>query len=133
MISYLIDTDVCIIALKRFDLGLLKKLKAHQADIAVSDISLFELYWGAEKYTDPPTRLADIEGFADRMDIVPFDTQAARHAGNIRFALQRAGNLIGAYDTQIAGIARSRGLVMVTRNLREFKRVEGLRVENWIS
>ena len=128
MISYLIDTDICVIALKRYDALLLSKLKAHQSEIAVSDVSLFELYWGAEKYADPSARFTDIEGLTDRLDIVPFDTRAARHAGNIRATLQRQGQLIGAFDTQIAGIARSRSLVLVTRNVREFLRDARVRI-----
>jgi tRNA(fMet)-specific endonuclease VapC len=131
LISFLLDTDICVLTLKRRSPELLKKLKSYDGEIAVSDITLFELYFGAEKYADPYGRFADIESFASRLEILPFDTAAARQAGNIRATLKRSGSMIGAYDLQIAGIARSRGLVLVTRNLREFQRVEGLRIETW--
>ena len=63
----------------------------------------------------------------------PFDEGAASHAADIRARLERSGQLIGGYDVLIAGHARSRGLVLVTANLREFRRVEGLISEDWLA
>ena len=71
------------------------------------------------------------ENFAARLEVLPFDAQAAAHAGDIRAALERQGRSIGAYDVLIAGHARSRGLVVVTGARGEFDRVEGLRCEDW--
>ena len=131
MISYLLDTDVCIHALKKRSRVLAERFAAHDGRMALSDVTLFELYYGAERYQTPEQRIAIIENFAARLELLPLDSRAARHAGQIRAVLERQGQMIGAYDLLIAGIARSQGLVLVTNNLREFARVEGLRTEKW--
>lgn len=131
MITHLLDTDVCIYALKKRSRALLQKLSANEDRMAVSDVTLSELYFGAEGFDDPAGRVSIIEDFTSRLEVLPFDGKAARHAGNIRAALEGRGERIGAYDIQIAAIARSQGLVLATNNIREFGRVEGLRVEKW--
>ena len=131
MLAYLLDTDICIHALKKRNAALIEAFTAHDGRMAISDVTLYELYYGAERYDDPATRIAVIENFAARLEVLPFDTRAALHAGNIRARLERQGQIIGAYDLMIAAIARSQGLVLVTGNVREFERVEGLRVERW--
>lgn len=131
MLAYLLDTDICIHALKRRNPALAQAFTAHDGRMAISDITLFELYHGAERYEDPASRIAILENFAARLDILPFDSKAALHAGNIRATLERQGQIIGAYDLLIAATARSQGLVLVTGNVREFERVEGLRLERW--
>lgn len=131
MISHLLDTDICILALKKRSRALLDQLKRHDGRMAVSDVTLFELYYGAEGYDEPDRRVSIVEDFVSRVEVLPFDSRAARHAGNIRHVLERAGQGIGAYDAMIAAIARSQGLTLATRNLREFNRVEGLLVEKW--
>lgn len=132
MISHLLDTDVCIYALKKKSRVLLERLEAHDGNMAVSDVTLFELYYGAEKYAEPRARVRIIEEFVARLEVLPFDSRAARHAGEIRASLERAGRVIGAYDLQIAGAARGHGLCLATGNVREFNRVSGLRVEKWL-
>lgn len=67
-----------------------------------------------------------------RLEIAVFDAPAAGYFGQIRAELARDGKSIGPYDMMIAGHARSLGLVLVTNNVREFRRVSGLRVENWV-
>lgn len=131
MLDYLLDTDICIHALKGRSVALAALFKTNDGRMAISDVTLFELCYGAEKYADPAARLAVIENFAARLELLPFDSRAAHHAGNIRAALERQGRTIGAYDLMIAGTARSQGLVLATNNLREFERVDGLRVERW--
>jgi tRNA(fMet)-specific endonuclease VapC len=131
MITHLLDTDVCIFALKRRN-KLLQKLVEHDGHMALSDVTLFELYYGSEKYQEPHTRVRQVEDLAARVDIIPFDSQAARSAADIRAVLERKGQTIGAYDLQIAGTARARGLILATGNVRAFSRVAGLRVENWV-
>jgi len=69
--------------------------------------------------------------FAARLDVLPFDADAADHAADIRANLERRGQTIGGYDLLIAGHARSRGLIVVTGNPGEFRRVDGLRCEDW--
>ena len=86
---------------------------------------------GAEKSTQPERNLRDIEAFASRLSILPYDREAAMHTGSIRAALARVGTPIEPYDQMIAGHARSRGLIVVTANTDEFKRVPGISVEDW--
>lgn len=92
-----------------------------------------ELIYGAEKSSNPERNLADVEGFAARLEVLPYDKQAVAYSGQLRAELARVGKPIGPYDQMIAGHARSPGLILVTNNLREFERVPGLRVEDWAS
>ena len=91
-----------------------------------------ELIYGAEKSSNPERNLADIEGFAARLEVLKYDQDASIHTGQLRAELARAGTPIGPYDHMIAGHARSQGLILVTNNRREFDRVPGLRVEDWV-
>ncbi|MCI5121784.1 MAG: PIN domain-containing protein, partial [Candidatus Electrothrix sp. AUS4] len=77
--------------------------------------------------------LADIEAMVARMEVLPLDNEAAYHFGQIRSELYRTGQPIGPYDMMIAGHARSSGLILVTNNTKEFERVSGLRLENWVT
>lgn len=132
MITLLLDTDICIHVLKGRSPQLAERFEANRGTIAVSDVTLFELAYGAENYAAPRQRLNIIEGFVARLEVLPFDSQAAMQAGEIRASLRRQGLPIGAYDLMIAGIARSRGLILVTHNTREFSRVDGLRLADWL-
>lgn len=85
----------------------------------------------AEKSASPERNLAVVEGFAARLEVLTYDDIAAIHTGQLRAELARNGTPIGPYDQLIAGHARSRGLIIVTNNRREFDRVDGLRVEDW--
>ena len=107
--------------------------KKHSGSMCISTVTLGELVYGAEKSVKPEQNLADIEGLAARLDVLDFDNVAAAHFGQIRAEPAKTGKTIGAYDAMIAGHARSRGLILVTNNTREFNRVTGLRIENWAS
>jgi tRNA(fMet)-specific endonuclease VapC len=131
MLTYLLDTDICIYAMKGRSISLAEKFKANDGRVALPDVTLFEFLCGAEKYAEPAARLAVTESFAARLNLLPFDSRAAQHAGQIRAALERTGQSIGAYDLMIAGIARSQGLMLVTNNIREFGRVEELCLDGW--
>jgi tRNA(fMet)-specific endonuclease VapC len=89
------------------------------------------LFHGAAKSARPEQNRLEVERFAARLEVLPFDLEAAGHAAEIRAKLERQGQSIGGYDVLIAGHARSRGLIVVTGNLGEFNRVEGLRCEDW--
>ena len=97
----------------------------------ISTVSLMELTYGAEKSAQPDRNLRDIEAFASRLRILPYDREVAMHTGSIRAALARVGTPIGATDQMIAGHARSRGLIVVTANTDGFGRVPGISVEDW--
>ena len=104
---------------------------AHEGQMCISTVTLMELYYGAEKSSVPERNLAEIEQFAGRLVVLDYDSEAAAHTGQIRAEPKVAGKSIGPYDQMIAGHARSSGLIVVTNNVKEFKRVTGLRVENW--
>ena len=132
VLTHLLDTDICIFIMKGRDLALGRRLDTFAQQSAVSDVSLFELYSGAERYDFPLKRIRVIDEFAARLTVLTFNTKVARIAGKIRFHLERAGQMIGGYDVLIAATALSENLTLVTNNLREFNRVEGLVLEKWV-
>lgn len=99
----------------------------------MSTVTLTELLVGVAKSQSPISRHEELLRFRARLELLDFDEQAAAHASDIRASLERNGQKIGPLDTLLAGQARSLGLTVVTANVREFSRVEGLRVENWLS
>jgi tRNA(fMet)-specific endonuclease VapC len=133
MLKYMLDTNICIFTIKNRPQQVRDAFKRHHAQLCISTITLMELVYGAEKSAAPERNLEVIEGFAARLEVLGYDNVAAAHSGQLRAELARIGQPIGPYDQMIAGHARSRGLVLVTNNLREFRRVPGLRVEDWVS
>lgn len=131
MLRHLLDTNVCIRVLRDRPASLLPRFNREADGLCISTIVLNELLYGAAKSARPDENRVAVESFAARLEVLPFDVDAAAHAADIRAALESAGRTIGGYDTLIAGHARSRGLIVVTANVREFARVKGLRVENW--
>lgn len=129
---FLLDTNICIYLIKNRPSEVLKQFRRyHPSDIAISTVSLFELEYGAEKSNQREKALHALERFLAPLQVVDLDRVAAAEAAAIRARLEAQGTPIGPYDTLIAGVARSNGLVLVTNNAREFARVEGLVVENW--
>jgi len=128
--AHLLDTDVSIEILRRRDPAIRARL-AETPEVAVSTITVAELCYGAARASDPSANRAAVEEFLAHVTVLDLDSEAAAHAGEIRTELAAAGRPIGAYDLLIAGQARSRGFVVVTRNVKEFDRVAGLRVETW--
>ena len=131
MLKYLLDTNLCIRVLRDRPLGLRARFNAEASSLSISSVVLYELLVGAAKSARPVENRHAVEAFAARLEVLDFDAEAAAHAGEIRADLEREGRSIGSYDLLIAGHARSRGLVVVTGNLAEFRRVEGLRSEDW--
>jgi len=131
-LRYLLDTDTCIHAIKQRSDRLRRRFNERADALAISSITLAELRFGAEKSARAAENHLVVESFAARLDILPFGDRAAAHYGAIRAELERAGKIIGPYDMLIAAHARSEGLTLVSGNRREFDRVPGLRVENWI-
>jgi tRNA(fMet)-specific endonuclease VapC len=131
MLKYLLDTNILIYTIKNRPPRVRELFNRHADQLSISTVTLGELIYGAESSQQPERNLAVVEGMAARLEVLPFDADAAVHFGQIRAELRRGGRPIGPYDTMIAGHARSRGLVLVTNNLREFERVPGLRLENW--
>ncbi len=133
MLRYLLDTNLCIRVLRDRPQSIRERFNAEADGLCISTVVLTELYHGAAKSARPVENRAEVERFANRLAVLPFDEAAAAHAGDIRAALEAEGRTIGGYDVLIAGHARSRGLIVVTGNLREFTRVDGLRCEDWLA
>lgn len=133
MLRYLLDTNFCIRVLRDRPKDLRDRFNDNAEALCISDVVLYELLYGAEKSSEPVKVRRQVELFAARLSVLPFDDEAAAHTAEIRADLERRGCVIGPYDLMIAGHARSRGLVVVTGNSREFTRVEGLRVEDWMA
>jgi len=127
---YLLDANAVIAVLNEPVCPVSRRLHAlAPADVGVSAVVMHELYFGAFKSQRRERNLALVNAL--RFEVLPLDVEDARHAGEVRAWLAARGTPIGAYDVLIAGQARARGLVLVTRNLREFERVPGLNAENW--
>ena len=132
MLRYLLDTNIAIYTLKNRPAGVRETFKAHDGQMGISSVTLMELIYGAEASQAVERNLAAIEGFAARLEVLPFDAAAAAHTGQLRAELRKIGRPIGPYDEMIAGHARSLGLIVVTNNVRQFQMVSGLRLENWL-
>lgn len=133
LLRYLLDTNIVIYVIKRRPLAALDTFNRHHGRMAISSITLAELLHGVEKSSDPARNFRVVQDFTSRLSVLPYDEAAAAHYGQIRALLERRGTPIGINDLHIAGHARSRGLAVVSNNEREFKRVDGLTVENWIT
>lgn len=132
MLKYLLDTNIVIYTMKNRPENVRKRFNLHDGQMAVSSVTVGELVFGAEYSQQVERNLADIASFTARLEVLTFGNKAAYHFGQIRAELYRAGKPIGPYDMMIAGHARANGLVLVTNNTKEFKRVPGLNIENWV-
>ena len=132
MLRYLLDTNIVIYVLKRRPIEVLSVFNQHANRMAISAVTLSELFHGAEKSSKVSENLAVIEDFCSRLEVLPYGSKAAQHYGAIRAGLEKLGQPIGVNDLHIAAHARSEGLVMVTNNMGEFARVPALQVENWV-
>lgn len=133
MLRYMLDTNVCIRVLRDRPQHLRERFNAEANGLCISTIILTELLHGAAKSDRPALNRTMVEQFAAPLEVLAFGPEAADHAADIRADLERKGTPIGGYDVLIAGHARSKGLVVVTGNLAEFSRVEGLRCEDWLA
>ena len=132
MLKYMLDTNIVIYTIQNRPDKARKAFNKHAGQICISAVTWAELVYGAERSASPDRNLADIEGLAARLDIVPFNDQAGTHFGQVRAELYRIGKPLAPYDMMIAGHARALALILVTNNMKEFKRVSGLRLENWV-
>lgn len=132
MLKYLLDTNIVIYVIKQRPLAVLAVFNQQHGRMAISSITLAELIHGAEKSSDVARNMSIVEDFVSRLSVLPYDDKAAWHYGDIRATLEKAGQPIGVNDLHIAAHARSLGLTLVTNNLREFERVQGLLLENWV-
>ena len=129
---YMLDTDICIYIIKRKPLHVLERLESIQPDqLSMSAITFAELMNGAKKSQRVEANVSRLNALGEILEICSFDQQAAVAYGDVRSSLEKRGEVIGPHDLLIAAHALSLDRILVTNNEREFKRVEGLKVENW--
>lgn len=133
MLKYLLDTNIVIYVMKRRPLEVLTLFNQHANRMAISAITLSELFHGAEKSQKVNENLLAIDDFCSRLEVLPYGAKAAQHYGAIRAVLEKSGTPIGVNDLHIAAHGRSEGLTVVTNNLSMFSRVPGLQAENWLN
>lgn len=132
MARYLLDTNICIYIRQKRPAEVLAKFeKLKVGDAALSVITYGELLYGAQKSKEQKVAMARLADLVSLLPVLELPESAAEHYGQIRASLEAKGEIIGANDLWIAAHARAEGLVLVTNNEREFKRVAGLKVQNW--
>lgn len=128
--DYLLDANAVIALLNSVDSRVAMQARLHKpADVGISAIVTHELFYAAFKSRRVSQNVALIGSLL--FEVLDFNLEDARHAGEIRAFLAAKGILIGPYDVLIAGQARARDLILVTHNMREFRRVPNLRIEDW--
>ena len=132
MLRYMLDTNICIYVIRNRPPDLRERFNQLIDELCISTITLGELSYGFEKSARPAENRREVERFTASLDVRAFTSNAAVHYGQIRAALEREGRPAGVHDMLIGGHARSEGLVLVTNNMREFTRMPGLQVENWV-
>lgn len=131
--KYLLDTNICIYIIKQQPQQVIGRLRTLDvSDVGVSAITVAELQYGAAKSAFPDRNRLALAGFLAPLEILDFTAAFADTYGRIRADLERSGTPIGAYDLLIAAQALAGGLTLVTNNEREFRRIPGLAVENWV-
>jgi tRNA(fMet)-specific endonuclease VapC len=130
---YLLDTNICIYLIKKQPLSVLEQFSKYSPkDVAISAITLFELQYGIEKSQYRQRSEDALAKFLLPLNLINFDRSSAVEAAIIRAQLEKKGMPIGPYDLLIAGLARSLDMILVTNNTKEFERIDGLHLENWI-
>lgn len=128
---YLLDTNVCIAAMRGNPKVVQGLASRSPEDCAVSMVSVFELFAGVFRCNDPEREGRKVSTFLQPLHLLPFDWDSALKAAEIRCQLEKNGAKIGPYDLQLCGQALALDLTLVTHNTREFKRVTGLRLDDW--
>ena len=130
--KYLIDTNICIYIMNKRPVGVIKKFKQFElGEVGISTITVSELQYGVAKSTHRKENQQRLEQFTAPLEILTYDEMAAEAYGDIRFQLEKDGLPIGPLDLLIAAHALSQNLILVTNNDKEFRRITGLKVENW--
>ena len=131
--KYLLDTNICIYIIKKKPQKVIQKLSKMNMDkVAISSITLSELEYGVQKSSNPDRNKIALSEFIVPINILNYDDKAAQQYGVIRTELEKKGQIIGPLDLLIAAHALSVNLTLVTNNEKEFKRINSLKMENWI-
>ena len=130
--KFLIDTNICIYIMNNRPPEVFQKFKSIQVgDIGISSITVSELHYGVSKSKRIEENLKRLKEFLVPFEVLPYDENASKYYGRIRSHLENQGNLIGPLDLLIAAHALSNGLILITNNEKEFKRIKSLKTENW--
>ena len=130
---YLLDTNICIYIIKKKPIEVFEKFKRLEIGmLKISSITVSELYFGAYNSQNIKKNIEIVKNFLLPFDIVDFDEKAGIEYAKIKADLRKQGQIIGELDMQIAGIALSNNLILVTNNEKEFIRVSNLKLQNWI-
>lgn len=129
--KFLLDTDTCIAVMRGREGAVTKLSSLPPDDCRVSTVTVFELEVGVAKCREPQKEAVKVARFLASVHVLPLDTVSARRAGVLRAALEKKGHSIGPYDVLLAGQALAHGFKLISGNLAEFTRVEGLEVEGW--
>jgi len=131
---YLLDTNICIYIIKKKPVDVLKTLKTKsKKDIYISSITIAELEYGVAKSQFPEKNKIALIEFLSIFNILPFDDNDAVYFGIIKTELEKKGKIIGPMDLLLAAQAKTKQLILVTNNTKEFERVEGIKIENWVN
>jgi tRNA(fMet)-specific endonuclease VapC len=131
---YLLDTDTCIYLRQRRPESVLKHFaRLRVGDAAISVVTYGELFYGVEKHTQSSSAFDRLAQLTTLLPVLPLTFETAKAYGSIRADLERTGRPIGSNDLWIAAHARAEGLTLVTNNLKEFRRVRGLKLQNWVT
>lgn len=133
MLKYMLDTNIIIYVIKQKPPEVRIKFNQVATQLCVSSITVAELIYGAEHSQFPEKNLQVVEDFLSRLQVLDYGIDAAIQYGNIKASLRNSGRLISDNDLHIAAHARSKGLVLVTNNSKEFERVPALQLENWVN
>ena len=130
---YLLDTNTCIYFLNRSSEKIISKMKSlSPSNIKLSSITVAELFFGAQKSKAQKKNWAIVQSFTGNFELIPFDEKCCQNYAKIRASLEKSGFPVGPMDLLIASITLAHNLILVTNNVKEFKRVKGFNLENWI-
>jgi tRNA(fMet)-specific endonuclease VapC len=131
--KYMLDTNICIYIIKEKPPIAKERFSTLKiGDVGISSITTSELFYGVSKSQNRIQNRNALDGFLLSLMIADYDYEASIHCGEVRATLEKAGKIIGPLDLQIAAHALSLGVTLVTNNVKEFERVEGLKLENWV-
>ena len=131
--KYLLDTNMCIYIIKKKPESVIKIFsKLKPGDVAISSITVSELFYGVAKSSKPNENTIALQEFLQPLTILDFTIDDSIIYGRLRAELEAKGQVIGAMDLLIASVANSRELILVTNNEKEFSRIKNLKLENWV-
>ena len=130
---HLLDTNTCIYFLNRTSERIISQFtRLSPSVIKLPSVTVAELFYGAEKSNAKKKNLAIVENFISTFEIIPFDEKCCKTYARIRASLEKVGAPIGPMDLLMASISLANNFTLITNNVREFRRVKGLKLENWL-